>query len=125
MRISVSPLEKFPGLGGDNSRTSKLAATSSNVIVKADTENAYARVGFVPTADPHRMNVGGNFRSVSVIDPRRDQRQLSHHCSHLWLNSYWQLSAHTGLSDNYDVLPRFTHLDARLNQNQIDSFYVI
>jgi hypothetical protein len=47
----VSPLEKFSGFGGGNSRTSKIAATSSNVIAKAATENAYASGGKVPNSD--------------------------------------------------------------------------
>jgi hypothetical protein len=41
-------MEKFLGFGGENSQTSKLAATSSNVIAKAATENAYASGGKVP-----------------------------------------------------------------------------
>jgi hypothetical protein len=48
-----------------NSRTSKLAATSSNVTAKADTENAYASGGKVPETDPRHMKVGGNPRPVS------------------------------------------------------------
>jgi hypothetical protein len=37
-----------------------------------------------PTRDTGGFNVGSNLRPVSVIDPRRDQRQLSHH-SGLWM----------------------------------------
>jgi hypothetical protein len=43
MRFSVSPFEKIPGFGEENSQTSKLAATSSNVFAKANTEIAHAR----------------------------------------------------------------------------------
>jgi hypothetical protein len=70
IRLPVSPLEK--------------------------TDSRRGNLGFreVPTADTHRIRVGGNLRPVPVIDPRRDRRQQSHqYSSHLWLNNYWQLSA--------------------------------
>jgi hypothetical protein len=73
LRISVSPLEK------------------------TDAQIQVARVGFVPTRDTGGFNVGFNFRPVSVIDPRRDQRQVSHHSRHFRLNSYWQLSQHIAI----------------------------
>jgi hypothetical protein len=41
-------MEKFLGFGGENSQTSKLAATSSKVFAKTDTEIVHARGRVVP-----------------------------------------------------------------------------
>ena len=47
-----------------------------------DAQIQLTRGRVVPTRDTGGFNVGSNLRPVSVIDPRRDQRQLSHQSCH-------------------------------------------
>jgi hypothetical protein len=70
--FSVSSRESS-WLGRENSQTSKLAATSTNVFAKADTEITCASGREVPLRDTGGFKVGSNLRPVSVIDPRGDQ----------------------------------------------------
>jgi hypothetical protein len=63
---------------------------------KAVTQKPLTRGRVVPETDTGGFKAESNFQPVSVIGPSRDQRQLSHHCSHFRLNSYWELSARSG-----------------------------
>jgi hypothetical protein len=55
---------------------------SVSPMEKTDAQILFARGGKVPTTDTGGFKAGSNLRPVSVIDPRRDQRQLSHQSSH-------------------------------------------
>jgi hypothetical protein len=52
-------MEEFLGFGGENSQTSKLAATSSKVFAKTDPQIPYVRGRVVPLTDSRRMEVRG------------------------------------------------------------------
>jgi hypothetical protein len=41
-------LEKFPGYGGENSKSSDFAATIINQFTEADTQNAFTSGGYRP-----------------------------------------------------------------------------
>jgi hypothetical protein len=83
---------EIPGVGGVGRQNSRFS------VERADPQISGSGVSYVPIRDTGGFNVGSNLRPVSVIDPRRDQRQLSLQSSHLWLNSYCQISAISGHS---------------------------
>jgi hypothetical protein len=59
---------------------------------KTDLHFQSSNYRFVPETDTGGFKAGSNLRPVSVIDPRRDQRQLSHLSGHLiWVHvSAWR-----------------------------------
>jgi hypothetical protein len=79
LRISVSPLE----------------ITDAQII--------YASGRDVPLRDTGGFYVGSNLRPVSVIDPRRDQRQLSHHSGHSDIYDERQKPTHSRRLHFFDV----------------------
>ena len=69
-QLSVSLMEKFLGFGGENSQTSKLAATSSKVFAKTDTEIVHARGREVPESDSHLSNRTSPCRARYSVNAR-------------------------------------------------------
>jgi hypothetical protein len=78
-------MEEFLGFGGENSQTSKLAATSSKVFAKTDPQIPYVRGRVVPKRDSHSMKLGGNLhpncgRTLAApeqwLDAKKDLKPL-------------------------------------------------